>query len=116
MENFSLTTDASRLRIILNNLLSNAIKYHDLTKNEPYIEISAKHKDDLAVIEISDNGSGINHKYLVNIFDMFYRANEKSDGSGLGLYIAKEMTEKLNGHINVSSEENVGTTFTLKIP
>lgn len=115
-EGLQLVTDAGRLKIILNNLISNAIKYHDKQKAERFIEISAKKENDHTTLSISDNGTGIHPRYLDNIFDMFYRANERSDGSGLGLYIVKEMTEKLNGTIRVMSEENLGTTFTITLP
>jgi signal transduction histidine kinase len=50
------------------------------------------------------------------MFDMFYRGTSKSQGTGLGLFIVKEMIEKLNGNIEVESEIDVGTTFTTTIP
>jgi hypothetical protein len=70
------------------------------------------------VIEISvqDNGQGIPEEHLNNIFEMFYRANDKVQGSGLGLYILKRAVERLRGNIHVESTLNVGSTFTVKLP
>ena len=65
---------------------------------------------------MSDNGKGVHPEHLENIFDMFYRATDDSQGSGLGLYIVKETVEKLQGNIQVQSVPREGTTFTLVIP
>jgi signal transduction histidine kinase len=69
-----------------------------------------------AVITFEDNGVGIDPDLQKYIFDMFYRANEKSDGSGIGLYIVKQAVEKLNGSINVKSKKGDGTKFQVIIP
>jgi signal transduction histidine kinase len=108
-------TDSLRVKIILNNLLSNAIKYSDDNKNNKQIEIKTWENHPSYVIEIEDNGVGINKENLEKIFDMFFVTNEKM-GSGLGLYIAKEAAECLNGNITVNSEKNIGTTFRVTIP
>lgn len=108
--------DLSRLRIILNNLIANAIKYHNLDQKKPWIKIHAHDNSQYIVIEIEDNGQGIADDYQDKIFDMFYRASETSEGSGLGLYIAREMTEKLNGDLSVESTVGKGSVFRLKIP
>jgi signal transduction histidine kinase len=65
---------------------------------------------------VSDNGRGIHPEHIDNVFEMFYRATEDSQGSGLGLYIVKETVEKLQGTIYVRSTAREGTTFTLEIP
>ena len=65
---------------------------------------------------ISDNGEGIRESYIEKIFDMFYRASNTSSGSGLGLYICREVLKKLNGTISVKSEEGKGTSFTVMVP
>ncbi|MEM7107608.1 MAG: ATP-binding protein [Bacteroidota bacterium] len=115
-EGLLINTDKNRLKIIVSNLLNNAIKYHNYRLEHPEIEISAFHKNDTKVIEITDNGIGIAQEHHTNIFDMFYRATEKSDGSGLGLYIVKEAVEKINGSISFHSEINEGSVFTLQLP
>jgi signal transduction histidine kinase len=112
----SLVTDGRRLNIVLKNLISNAIRYHDYKKEDQYINVEIKTNGQYITIVISDNGLGIENEHLKNIFMMFYRADEGSKGSGLGLYIVKETIEKLNGTIDVQSKVKEGTTFTINIP
>ncbi|UII22015.1 sensor histidine kinase [Fulvivirga ligni] len=108
--------DRSRLKIIVNNILANAIKYHDIIKDDPYVIIKGEMIDDQIVITIADNGRGIKEDLQQDIFNMFFRASEDSEGSGLGLYIAKEMADKLDGSISVHSTMGEGTAFTISIP
>ncbi len=109
--------DATRLKIILNNLVSNAIHFHRTEGNyKPYIKISLAMANGYYVIQVEDNGRGIGKAHIDRIFDMFYRASEDSQGSGLGLYILKESVTKMDGEVSVSSEEDQGTTFTIKLP
>lgn len=115
-EKIILLTDPNRLRVILNNLISNAYKYHRLDQVDPYIKFSAKRSNNRVIISVTDNGSGIELDYHQKIFDMFFRASTKSEGSGLGLYIVKETLEKLNGTIWVESKPGEGSTFTFTIP
>jgi signal transduction histidine kinase len=69
-----------------------------------------------AIIDVSDNGTGIAPEHIENIFKMFYRGTESSSGSGLGLYIACEALEKIKGKITVTSKVNEGSTFKVTIP
>jgi PAS domain S-box-containing protein len=112
----SFVSDKGRIVIIFNNLISNAIKYSNPAINNSFINIDIKIASKEAVIIFEDNGIGINEKYIDKIFNMFYRATEKSDGSGLGLYIVKEIIDKLKGKIEVSSILGKGTKFTIRIP
>jgi signal transduction histidine kinase len=109
-------SDPSRIQIIISNLISNAMKYSDLTKENPFIKINAAIDNNNFQLQIEDNGVGIRADYINNIFNMFYQANEKSEGSGLGLYIVKQAIEKLNGTITVTSTHQIGTTFQIRIP
>ena len=68
------------------------------------------------IIKVKDNGIGISEEHHNNIYDMFYRAENSSGGSGLGLYIVKEMIGKLNGKIHFESNTGQGTTFILELP
>jgi signal transduction histidine kinase len=112
-----LFSDSTRLKILFNNIISNAIKYRKTgNREQSYIAITAEVSDERAIIHIEDNGIGINEKVIQKIFDMFYRGTEKSQGSGLGLYIVKETLEKLRGTIAVSSELNKKTIFKIEIP
>lgn len=109
-------TDGRRLRVILKNLISNSIRYRDFEKKVPFIKVEILYKANNAVIIVSDNGIGIDDEHINSIFKMFYRADEGSKGSGLGLYIVKETIDKLEGTIEVSSIPLKGTTFTITIP
>jgi signal transduction histidine kinase len=115
-EQFTVLADPDRIKIVLNNLVSNAIKYRKLDEAESYISLSAKQAGDKALITIEDNGLGIEEKYVQKIFDMFVRVTEQSHGSGLGLYIVKDMMTKMDSTIEVASEFGKGTTFTLTFP
>jgi signal transduction histidine kinase len=109
-------SDKGRLLVLLNNLISNAIKYHNVSQQDPWINVSVIGSFKNVKITISDNGLGIGKEHLSRVFDMFYRAHEYSKGSGLGLYIVKEILDKLKGSIRVKSEEREGTMFTIVIP
>lgn len=109
-------TDPSRLRVVLNNLIANAIKYHDLTKESPFIKLRATSNGKSNIITVSDNGQGIPKEHMDHIFNMFYRASENSEGSGLGLYIVKETLTKLVGTIEVESELYKGSSFRVELP
>jgi PAS domain S-box-containing protein len=113
---YPLYSDAERLRVVLNNLLSNANRYYDEKKPNPYVLIKANITREEAVIEVVDNGIGIEPQVQDKVFNMFFRASERSTGSGLGLYIVKETVEKLKGKITVSSELGKGTTFYVRLP
>jgi two-component system, sensor histidine kinase len=106
--------DKTRLRIILNNLLTNAVKFQKrFDGHSPYIKISSRKTGDEVLIDIEDNGEGIRDELQPKIFEMFYRGNENSRGSGLGLYIAKEAAVRINGKISVRSEYGKGSVFTV---
>ena len=112
----SFFNDRWRIAEIFRNLVSNAIKYRDFEKSDPEINLNILIKETRAVITFSDNGIGIDHPNLKKIFDMFYRASEQSDGSGLGLYIVKNAIDKLRGEVRVASTLGKGTTFTINLP
>ncbi len=111
-----LISDGRRLNIILKNIISNAVRYHNLAQSNPYIKIKISSNSHSSLISIADNGIGIDNSHLENIFKMFYRADESSKGSGLGLYIVKETIDKMGGTVEVHSQLNSGTTFTIKLP
>lgn len=111
-----ISTDPNRLKVIINNLLSNAYKYHNFDQTDPFIFIGAIQKGDHIIITVKDNGLGIAPEHHTRIFDMFYRASESSEGSGLGLYIVKETLDKLEGSISVQSSIGKGSEFTVTLP
>jgi signal transduction histidine kinase len=111
-----LYSDAYRLTVILNNLISNAIKYRDTTKKQSFIHIRVRVNEASLRIHFEDNGIGVSPELTEKIFQMFFRATERSEGAGLGLYIVKETVNKLNGTINLSSGPGLGTAFDIEIP
>jgi PAS domain S-box-containing protein len=109
-------SDKQRMKIIFMNLISNALKYQKPDSTNPYITVSVYANEEYSEIEIRDNGVGIENKYQQKVFEMFFRGTVLSTGSGLGLYITKEITAKLGGTIHLDSKEQEGTTFRIRIP
>lgn len=109
-------TDKNRLRMILNNIISNAFRYSKSTHSDKSVNIKVKNLSPNIEISIADNGVGINKEYIDKIFDMFFKTDEKTKGSGLGLYITKEAITKIQGTITVWSEKGVGSIFTITLP
>jgi PAS domain S-box-containing protein len=109
-------SDVTRINTIIGNLLSNSLKYHKFDANNSFVNISVTEENKNIVITVEDNGVGIKAEYQSKIFDMFYRASEKSYGSGLGLYIVQTAIKKLKGTIEVQSVLNEGTKFIVVLP
>jgi PAS domain S-box-containing protein len=110
-------TDALLLTEICTNIISNAIKY---TAEEGTVIISLEEDESTVIITVADNGYGIPADLQGRVFTKFFRApnilKEESVGTGLGLYMVKELTENLGGEITFKSKENVGTTFEVRLP
>jgi signal transduction histidine kinase len=114
-DDHSFVSDHSQVSIILSNLVSNAVKYHRLNQPDPYIKIGFHKNDHNTTITVEDNGQGIPPQSVNKIFDMFFRASQETEGTGLGLYIVKEAVSKIKGKVEVSSVFGKGTTFTVTI-
>lgn len=108
-------SDLLSFKTVVENIISNAIKFAAKNRAKPYIRIKAKTDSRKLSLVIEDNGIGIPSKHLEKIFDMFFRASADTEGSGIGLYIVREIVEKLGGTIAVQSEENKKTTFILTL-
>ncbi|MCL2064639.1 MAG: response regulator [Candidatus Cloacimonetes bacterium] len=110
--------DDVRLRQILTNLLSNAVKYTE--KGEIEFSIKRMEAEKLLVFVIKDTGIGISQKGINNLFQAFEQAksekNRYIEGTGLGLIISKTFVEMMGGSIEVTSEINKGSIFTITIP
>ncbi|NJN41546.1 MAG: HAMP domain-containing histidine kinase [Flammeovirgaceae bacterium] len=111
-----LNSDPDKWKMIISNLISNSIKYHDLKRSEPYLRIRAEITYDHLELSFEDNGQGVSKEHQDKIFDMFYRANEASTGSGLGLFLVKKMLDRLGGSISIESELGQGTKVKIKTP
>jgi signal transduction histidine kinase len=109
-------SDSFRVKTIITNLLSNSIKYSDPKKKKPFIRILVSLNEDFCDIRIVDNGIGIDPQYQHRIFELFFRATDQSQGTGIGLFIVKDTIQKLKGTINVESTLKEGTTFRIQIP
>ena len=105
-------TDSVALEQVLVNLLINAAKAVD--DENSWVMVSAKlgntQQDDL-IIEVSDNGCGMDEKTREMIFDPFFTTRVQDDGSGLGLFVSKNLIDKMGGRIEVESNLGVGSTF-----
>lgn len=102
-----------KLNQVFMNLLSNAIQ---AIKDEGTITISTEQRGNFVEIRISDTGSGISPENMSNLFKPFFTTKGVGEGTGLGLSISKSIIEKHRGTIEVSSEPNRGTTFTISLP
>ncbi|MEP7263997.1 MAG: PAS domain S-box protein [Bacteroidota bacterium] len=109
-------SDRQRFNVIFENLISNAIKYHKKNVEGRFIKIKSTCDADELCIEITDNGIGIAPEYHDAIFDMFFRSPGNSEeGTGIGLYMVKEIVERLQGSISVKSSLGIGTTFSVML-
>ena len=110
-----ITGDAERITQVATNLLTNAIQYN---KPEGEVRVTLASQGGLAVLTVGDTGPGILAEDLPHVFKRFYRGDKSRTGgnAGLGLAISKAIVEAHGGAIDVSSTENVGTTFTIRLP
>jgi signal transduction histidine kinase len=108
-------SDHSQMSIILSNLISNAVKYHRLNQADPFIKVCVNQSEHHIVITVEDNGQGIPPQSVNKVFDMFFRASQETEGTGLGLYIVKEAVTKIKGKIDVESVFGKGTKFTVTL-
>lgn len=116
-EGLAIDSNEKLIRSVLQNLVENSIKYRKPNKKVPsLIRLSARAQKGDVIISIKDNGQGMDRAVLKRAFDMFYRGNEESKGSGLGLFIVKTNIEKLKGEIKVKSKLNEGTEVRICLP
>lgn len=104
----------SMVQVVLENLVENSIAFSRY--EGAFLRLSATQTDREIILEVADNGDGIEKKYHEKIFEMYFRGNDRSKGNGLGLYIIKKALDKLRGGLKFSSERDKGTTFWLTFP
>ncbi len=96
---------------ILMNFITNAVKYKD-PERDPIVTLSATSENGYTILSIADNGLGIDlKKYGDKLFGMYKTFHNHSDARGIGLYIAKNQIEAMNGKVSVESKMGFGTTF-----
>lgn len=109
--------DRDQLTMAIHNLIENAINY---SPTETNVSVSTKNEDGIVTISISDQGIGIPESEIERIFERFYRVDparsRETGGTGLGLSIVKHIVTKHGGEITVWSAENVGSTFSIRLP
>ncbi|MEY3405838.1 MAG: sensor histidine kinase [Bacteroidota bacterium] len=109
-------SDGYRVNTVMRNLISNAVKYRRKNISNPFVDITVRQSGKNLLIITTDNGEGIPANYLPRVFDMFFRGSHSEVGTGLGLYICKEVIEKMNGTISIQSVHGEGTTITVELP
>ncbi len=109
--------DEEKLEIALRNLIDNALKY---TANGGQVTVSCEHDRTSLLIHVTDTGYGIPKADLEHIFTKFFRGSNiqslVADGSGLGLFLVKQIINAHHGDVTVESVEGKGTTFTIELP
>ncbi|TAK96802.1 HAMP domain-containing histidine kinase [Patescibacteria group bacterium] len=109
--------DSRRLKMVLDNLLSNAIKYIE-RNGKILLEIETEERQ--VVVRVADNGSGIPAEQQDKVFQKFFRSTNvirsQTEGTGLGLYIAKNIVEQSGGKMWFQSQEGKGSTFFFSLP
>lgn len=109
--------DRDKFKQMMINLIDNAIKY---TQSGGMVNVTLKKINEFAQIKVIDNGIGIPKNHLGRLFERFYRVDKARSrsmgGTGLGLAIVKHIVMIFNGTIDVESEVNKGTTFTISLP
>jgi len=112
-----LVGDRKRIVVVLDNLLSNSIKY---TKEKGSVDVAITPEKDRIVVCVKDEGVGIPKKQQKNVFHKFFRSDNaiknQTEGTGLGLYIAKNVIVQSGGEMWFDSEENKGSTFCFSLP
>jgi PAS domain S-box-containing protein len=113
----TIVCDENKLRQVLTNLIDNAIKY---SPDGGEVEVLLAAEDDRCLIVVADEGLGIPSSELERIFEKFYRLDPQQTrgvgGSGLGLYICRELVERMDGRLEVESEPGRGSRFTVALP
>ncbi len=109
----NLPLDSQRLQEVFLNLIINASQ---AITDFGSITISARTENDHVLIDVHDTGSGIPPEIVDRLFDPFFSTKEEGQGTGLGLSIAYGIIQKHHGDISVASEQDKGTTFTIKLP
>ncbi|HPM32448.1 MAG TPA: tetratricopeptide repeat-containing sensor histidine kinase [Chryseolinea sp.] len=105
----------SLLNVVIENLVENSIHFKQMGSNS-FVNLKAYQHNEEIVIEVSDNGQGIEEQYQDRIFDMYFRGSDRSKGNGLGLYIVKKAVEKLHGRITFQSTYDSGSVFSIFLP
>ncbi len=114
-ESMHFVSNDTLIHSILYNLIENSILFCR-PKDDPIVKIEIFMEGQMATLQVSDNGQGIAPEYHANIFDMYFRANEASQGNGLGLYVVKRAIKRLRGSVHFESKLQQSSVFTIQLP
>lgn len=103
--------DGGRIRQVVDNLITNAVRYGGGT-----VTVSAARQGNEIVLEVCDDGPGMEPAQIERAFDAFYQANENRAGVGLGLYISRRIVESHGGSIHIRSSPDNGTSVSVRLP
>jgi signal transduction histidine kinase len=101
------------VRVVLDNLIENAIQF---SVSNPAIKIDVAQKGSIVQIQVADNGEGIPDEFHNRLYEMYFRASERSKGNGLGLYLVKKAVQRLKGDVHFEHNKPIGSVFTVTIP
>ena len=113
---YLISGNSNELEQVVTNIILNAKDAIKKVKDSGNIYISAYKKDEWIILEIKDDGAGIDEETLSKIFDPFFTTKDVGKGLGLGLSICQAIVKRYNGTINAQSEAGKGTIFTIKFP
>lgn len=121
LESYTMDFDTEKVQQIHSNLLTNAIKFTpEAGKISVLVKVIEHDGSDMLMINVKDNGIGIDPEKIPYIFDRFYQVDSattrQQGGSGIGLALTKELVELMGGIIEVSSEPGQGTEFSIRLP
>lgn len=108
--------DKPRMDILMKNLISNGIKYRRRSNEVSFVQVSLDRDDQFYSVTVLDNGEGISEDNQLRVFDMFYRASTSTPGTGLGLYICKDIVAKMKGTLKLKSVSGMGTEISISLP
>jgi two-component system sensor histidine kinase SenX3 len=109
--------DSERLATAVDNLLQNAVKF---SPEAPRIEVKGSRVDGRVTLEVRDHGVGIPESARQRLFEKFYRVNDPElhnvAGTGIGLYLVRQVIEGHGGHVTVESQRGQGASFRIELP
>lgn len=109
-------SDEAMINAILYNITENALNFSNRNNPKSHVIVRIYNIENGVEIKIEDNGIGMNEEVQDKIFEMYYKGNQFSKNTGLGLYVAGNAIKKLGGVVDVKSTPGAGTTFTITLP
>jgi len=106
-------SDSERLKEVFSNFISNALKFN---KKDGKIEVGVAHVGDFLETRVADTGLGMDEQELRKLFTKFWRAHSEIEGTGLGMWISKQLVTRMHGDMKVESKKGIGTTFIVRLP